>query len=423
MPAQFLRRVAARASSMPDDRGAGTAHGATALALSLHLTLHASDVASTDSLGVLMQFVIAEHRRLRELHVVASSQDALAALVDAVGRLAMPNLDTLRIIFRPMANSKKPKKHPLLVAFDIFDGRAPSLRRVELRECGLPVSGAARLSSLREFSLVVGPFTSDDLDTFAIAAPSLTHLTLVGQCQSVVHDGLPSSSLQFPALQSLRLCGATNLPSLLQHLDAPGLWQMQIEDWRIDDVGMLDQCISSITSSTTLGPTKFPRLRWLGLEVHAVWNTAPSIALERLSRIVVAFSALEHLTFSGSQVSAFLHELSLQHNVLPSSNPLPRLQSISLFGAHDRAFMREVAALVEKRMVAGCALREVGLSVLVTMSGHILPLALCRILKMYSCGTNVRGVIYPDDGIWMHSTYEREERLTTEYLHYRGGLR
>lgn len=319
-----------------------------------------------------------------------------------------------------MDHSKKQKNQPLLIAFDIFDGRAPSLRRVEVRGCGPPLSEGARLPFLREFSSVMGPSTPNDLSILASAASGLTHLTFVGQCPCITQDGFASSSLHFPALQSVRLCGTTNLSALLQHLDAPGLLRMQIEDWRIDDADMLDQCISSITSSTTLGSNKFPRLRWLGLEVHAVWSTAPSIALERLSRFVAAFPALQHITFSGSQVSAFLHELSLRHILAPSV-PLPELESISLFGAHDRAFLREVAAFVENRMAVGCALREVGLSVLVTMSGH-LPLALCKILKVYSCGTNVAGIVYPDDDTWMHSTYERAERLTTEYLHYRGNL-
>lgn len=98
MPAKFLRRVAARAGGVPDDREVGATHGATALPLSLHLTLRASDVASTDSLGAMMQLVAAEHRRLRKLHVVASSSEPLAAFVNAVSQLAMPILDTLEII-------------------------------------------------------------------------------------------------------------------------------------------------------------------------------------------------------------------------------------------------------------------------------------------------------------------------------------
>lgn len=416
MPAEFLQRVAAHSAT--DDREVATARGLMPLALHLRI---GSEVASPNSLDILLQFVAAEHRRLRELHIVASSPKSLIALLDAVDRLSMPILDTLEIIYRPVKICKKPEDRPLLLAFDIFDGRAPSLRKVELRECGLPMSNITPLHSLRDYSSVLGPFTLHDLNGLAAAASGLTHLTLVGQCAT--RDDFALSSLRFPALHSLRLCGAASPRYLLQHLDAPRLSKMQIEDWRIDDIEMLDQCIDAIIPSPTRsGSTKFPQLRWLGLEVHFVRNTSPSnLALERLSRFVVAFSTLEHFTFSGPQVSAFLHELSLRHMAGPSTL-LPALVSASLFGAHDQRFLREVTAFVQRRKVAGHALREVGLSVLVTMSTHLLPLrALCRLLKLYIFGADAKGIIYPDDGIWMHSTYEGEEQMTTEYLHFRGG--
>lgn len=417
MPAEFLQRVAAQSAT--DDREVATprTRGSMALTVHLRLNLRSSDVASPNSLDVLIQLVAAEHRRLRELHIVASSPEPLTAFVDAVGVLAMPRLETLEIIYQPINSGRNPEDRPLFVAFDVFDGRAPSLRRVELRECGLPMSKIARLRSLREFSSVVGPFTPNDLHALSVAASGLTHLTLVGQ--PAKRDDFTLSSLRFPVLQSLRLCGAASLCAVLQHLDAPALSKFQIEDWRIDDIEMLDQCIEAITSPTS-GSTKLPQLRWLGLEVH-VGNTPPHVALGRLSRFVVAFPTLEHFTFSGPQVSAFLNELSLRH-MSGSSTLLPALESVNLFGAHDQGFLREVAAFVKRRKVAGHALREVGLSVLVTMSTHLLPLALCRILKMYSRGANITGVIYPDDETWMHSTYEREEQMTTEYLHAQGEL-
>ena len=414
MPAEFLRHMVARVVGDPDNRAVAGAHGTVPLPLNLHLTLRGQGVSRTDSLDVLMHLLVIGHRRLRELYIVASSPGPLVAFVDAVSPLTMPSLDTLAIIYKPMESSKKPKDQVFPVAFDILDGRAPCLRRVELRNCGLPVSPASHLPSLRELSTVVGPFTPNDLSRLATMASGLTHLTFVGQCPCVARGGFASSLLHFPALQNVRLCGTMNLPALFQQLEAPELLRMQIEDWSIDDVEMLDQCIHTITSTALGSATKFPGLRWLGLEVHAVWRTAPSIALERLCRFIALFPTLEHITFSGNQVSAFLP-------ILASSAPLPALESISLFGAHDRRFLNEVAAFAKKRMDARRALREVGLSVLATASEqwHLLPLALCKILKVYSYGTSMAGVIYPDDRTWMHSTYEREGLLTTEYLHWR----
>ncbi|KAH9835658.1 uncharacterized protein C8Q71DRAFT_762951 [Rhodofomes roseus] len=271
------------------------------------------------------------------------------------------------------------------------------------------------MRSLVEFSTVVGPYAVEVVRLLAAEAPGLMHLTFVNQCAaSWRHEEDIANVLHFPSLQSIRLCGAPYLGHFLQYLDAPKLARLQIEDLRIDDVDVLAHYVRAVTTPAA-DTARFPQLRWLGLEVHAVSETASAPALGHLCQLVAAFPRIQHLTFSGPDVGAFVHELR-SGGPKPAgvlSAFLPALETFSLFGSHDYGFLYEVAALAEARKAAGVPLRSVELSVMITLSRNSLPQKLCKILQMHFRGTRTTGVMYPRVETWVQSTYEREERRTT----------
>jgi len=407
MPTDFLRLMVARARS----QNPTITEGSAPLCLDFHLTLRDSDSERPDSLEALLYVVVAEHRRWRELRIVAPSSGPFATITGGLAKLAVPKLERLEIICLNGHRSSKDESHPPVL--DIFKGGAPSLRRIELQGCSLsPPNLDNAFSTVREFSVITGPSTTNDFWLLNAVAAGLTHLAFVDQCTVHWHE---DEKIVFPSLRSLRISGARCFVRVLRLLEAPELEKLQIEDLQTDDVDVLGDCFEG-TTTTTPAVARFPRLRWLGLEIHAIPTNDPSHILGRLRHLVAAFPYIQHLVFSGPDVVAFVRELRTGHSTRGNAL-LPALERVSLFGAHGYDLLCEVAALAEARKAVGCPLRSIQLSITVTTSRQNIPQKLCKILQMHFRGTRTTGVVYPDDETWMHSTHEREEWRTTEYLH------
>ncbi|KAH9937583.1 uncharacterized protein B0H18DRAFT_971320 [Fomitopsis serialis] len=412
MPMDFVRLLVARATS----QNLINSEGSAPPCLDFHLTLRDSDLESSDNLETLLYVIVAEHKRWCGLRIVApSTSGPFTTIRGGLAKLAVPRLESLEIICLDGYRSSKDDWHvpPVL---DIFRGGAPSLQRIELRGCSLSSSNLDNAFSMREFSVIAGPCMTKDVRLLAAVAAGLTHLAFVDQCTADWHEGENTRSpLRFSSLRGLRISGARCFVQFLQLLEAPELERLQVEDLHVDGVDVLGDCFEGTTALTPV-VARLPRLRWLGLEIHAISTNNPSLVLKRLRHFVAAFPCIRHLVFSGPDVVAFVRELRAGHST-PAGALLPALECLILSGAHGHDLLCEVAALAEARKAVGCPLRNIQLSITVTTSRQDLPQKFCKILQMQFRGTRTTGVIYPDGETWMHSTHEREEWRTTEYLH------
>ncbi|KZT06866.1 uncharacterized protein LAESUDRAFT_140293 [Laetiporus sulphureus 93-53] len=368
----------------------------------------------------LLDVVLPEHRRWRELHIVIPHARLLIAIMSRLTHMYAPELEVLQIACpEPYVTRRSHRSMNPLSSFPrIFSGGAPRLRVLEVAECGSPLPLQGNLQFLQDLSVVAGAYPLRTIRELPLYCPALTHLTFTGHKTLWKDLSLPMGLSHFPALQSLRLGGLNDI-LFLHHLSAPMLEQLQIEELYAPDVSDADAIVVSLASNDpTLPPVKFPRLCCLNIEMHRVVDGAPLITGERLRMLLHLLPAIRYLTFSGPNVIDFVQNL---HDLQAGSRQilLPQLEVLSLFGAHDSKFMNAIVAFASVRKPFGFPLRLVQVSAMLTVAKEGLAGKFLRILQLRCQGTRVREVIYPNDGTtWIISDWERFRGYTTRYIHW-----
>ncbi|KAF8115412.1 hypothetical protein N665_0027s0028 [Sinapis alba] len=209
-----------------------------------------------------------------------------------------------------------------------------------------------KLSRLEELTSASLPFLGvSSLGDLASMLPDLKLLDLTG---NLISDWEEIGALceQLPALTTLNLSynslssQVTSLPQLknirVLVLNNTGLSWTQVEDLRpslpaLEELHLMGNMISSITSTSSSEDQTFDSLRLLNLEDNCISEWSEVLKLSQLP-------CLEHLYLNKNKLSRIFHSVNGNESPKKSSDPFPSLRCL-LLGANNIGDLASVDAL------------------------------------------------------------------------------